>query len=145
MAITFVTINPDGTSVFTGLSSDTPTAADTPITADVLRPGSIIWDSDTNQIRQYNGSAWNPISIGGAGHVTDPSYTLVKYTGSGYTYLCDAVMGTARSTAAWRVFRVTDATGDGVYAGVAGTTVGTFAFAATDLATVAALTYTLGA
>ena len=78
-------------------------------------------------------------------HVTSPSYSFVKYAGSGYTYLAEAALGTARSTAAWRVSRITDATGDIVYAGVAGTTVGTFAFAATDLATVAALTYTLGA
>ena len=70
---------------------------------------------------------------------------FVKYTGSGYTYLAEAAPGTARSTAAWRVARVTDATGDIIYAGAAGTTVGTFAFPATDLATVAALTYTLGA
>lgn len=94
---------------------------------------------------ESNGLAWNQISTSGAAHVTDPSYTLVKYTGSGYTYLCEAVMGTARSTALWRVTRITDTTGDIVYAGVAGTTAGTFAFAATDLATVAALTYTLGA
>ena len=77
MAITFITINPDGTSVFTGLSSDTPTAADTPITADVLRPGSIIWDSDTPGIRQYNGSTWNPISSDGAGHVTQKTTAIL--------------------------------------------------------------------
>lgn len=68
MAITFITINPDGTSVFIGLSSDTPTAADTPITADILRPGSIIYDTDTDGIRRYNGSAWNQISTGSAAH-----------------------------------------------------------------------------
>lgn len=84
-------------------------------------------------------------STSGAAHVTAPALTVVKYTSGGYTYICEAVMGTARSTAAWRVMRITDATGDIVYAGVAGTTVGTFAFAATDAATVAALTYTLGA
>lgn len=76
----------------------------------------------------------------GAGLVADPSLTLVKYTGSGYTYLCEAAPGTARSTAAWRVCRITDATGDCVYAGT-----GLPQHAATDLATVAALTYTLGA
>lgn len=82
-------------------------------------------------------------STNGAPHFTSPSYSFVKYTGSGYTYLCEAAMGTARSTSAWRVARITDATGDIVYAGAVGATVGTFAFAATDLATVAALTYTL--
>lgn len=81
----------------------------------------------------------------GALHTTSPAYTLVKYAGGGFTYFCNAVPGTARSTAAWRVSRLTDATGDIVYAGAVGSTVATFAFAATDLATVAALTYTLGA
>lgn len=71
---------------------------------------------------------------------TSPIYTLVKYAGAGFTYFCNAVPGTARSTATWRVSRLTDATGDIVYAGT-----GLFEHAATDLATVAALTYTLGA
>lgn len=71
---------------------------------------------------------------------TDPAMTMVKYAGGGYTYFCEALPGTARSTATWRVMRVTDATGDIVFAGT-----GRAAHAATDLATVAALTYTLGA
>jgi len=66
--------------------------------------------------------------------------TLVKYSGSGYTYICEALVGTARSTAAWRVMRITDATNDIVYAGT-----GAFDQVATNLAAVAALTYTLGA
>jgi len=77
---------------------------------------------------------------GDAAHVTDPPYTLIKYSSGGYTYLCEAKIGTARSTAAWRVQRITDATGDIVFAGT-----GLFAHAATDASTVAALTYTLGA
>jgi len=76
----------------------------------------------------------------GAGLVADPILTMVKYSGSGYTYLCEAAPGTARSTAAWRVCRITDASGDCVYAAA-----GLFAHAATSLAVVAALTYTLGA
>ena len=75
----------------------------------------------------------------GPAHVTDPSLTMIKYTGSGYTYICEAAIGTARSTAGWRVLRITDATGDIVYAGT-----GLFAHAATSLAVVAELTYTLG-
>lgn len=75
----------------------------------------------------------------GAIHTSDPALTLVKYSGSGYTYLCEAAIGSARSGSVWRVARITDATGDIVYAGT-----GLFAHAATDLATVAALTYTLG-
>lgn len=70
----------------------------------------------------------------------DPALTLVKYAGGGYTYYCEGMPGTARSTALWRVMRITDATGDVVYAGN-----GSASHAATDLATVAALTYTLEA
>lgn len=83
---------------------------------------------------------WIRTAANGAAHVTDPSLTMIKYTGSGYTYICEAAIGTARSTAGWRVLRITDATGDTVYAGT-----GLFAHAATSLAVVAALTYTLGA
>lgn len=79
-------------------------------------------------------------STNGAAHVTDPPLTLVKYTSGGYTYLCEAAIGSARSSAVWRVTRVTDATGDIVYAGT-----GLFEHASTDAATVASLTYTLGA
>lgn len=70
----------------------------------------------------------------------DPPFTLVQYADATYQYLCEAMPGTARSDAAWRVCRVTIATGDMVYAGA-----GSAAHSATDLATVAALTYTLGA
>lgn len=76
----------------------------------------------------------------GAGLVTAPALSMAKYVGGGYTYLCEAAPLTARSTAAWQVCRITDATGDCVYAGT-----GLPEHAATDLATVAALTYTLGA
>ena len=96
--------------------------------------------SDTGVVYEWTGAAWQVISTGGAAHVTDPSLTLLKYASGGYTYLCEAEIGTARSTAAWRVTRITDATGDMVFAGT-----GLFAHAATDAATVAALTYTLGA
>jgi hypothetical protein len=72
--------------------------------------------------------------------------SMVKYTGGGYTYLCEASPGTARSSSAWRILRITDATGDMLYASQAdGGERGEFSHAATDLATVAALTYTLGA
>ena len=88
-----------------------------------------------------------PKEIGVTGNATDgyslnatsPAYSFVKYSGSGYTYWCEAAIGSARSSAVWRVARVTDATGDVIYAGT-----GLFEHAATDLSTVAALTYTLG-
>lgn len=101
--------------------------------------------STSGYIDAVTGKEKAQTGIGGAGHTTSPSYSFVKYAGSGYTYIAEAIMGTARSTALWRVMRITDATGDIVYAGAVGSTVGTFVFAATDLATVAALTYTLAA
>jgi hypothetical protein len=78
--------------------------------------------------------------VGDASKVSAPTLTFVKYTGGGYTYWCEAAIGSARSGSVWMVARVTDATGDIIYAGT-----GVFDQAATDLATVAALTYTLGA
>jgi hypothetical protein len=83
-------------------------------------------------------SAWT--FSGGAALVTDPALTYVTYSDATYTYYCEAPIGTARSTAAWQVSRKTNATGDIIYAGT-----GAFAHAATSLAVVGALTYTLGA
>jgi len=111
----------------------------------ILSTWEITSGSGQGNVYTWGGAAWVQTSTGGASHITDPAYSLVKYSGSGYTYLCEAAIGTARSTAAWRVLRITDATGDMVYAGTVGTTAGTFAFAGTSLAVVAALTYTLGA
>ena len=141
MAIAFITFNPDGTSVFTGLSSDTPTAADTPITADVLRPGSIIWDSDTPGIRQYNGSTWNPISTDGADHVTDPAYDYAPtYNDGTYKYYPKThVLGSAVSAAVWQITRMRISDGQTSYAGSAGS-FGKFDQVATE-AGLAALTY----
>lgn len=85
----------------------------------------------------------NPVaqkSTNSAAHVTSPAESIVNYSDATYAYYCVALPGTARSTAAWQVFRKTIATGDIVYAGT-----GAYNNAATDLATVSALTYTLGA
>lgn len=76
----------------------------------------------------------------GAVLVTNPALTYVTYSDATYTYYCEAAVGTARSTAAWQVSRKTNATGDIVFAGT-----GAFDQAATSLAVVGALTYTLGA
>ena len=101
----------------------------------------LFFDAATKIVYELNpDNTFSAISTGGAAHVTDPSYTLIKYASGGYTYLCEAESGTARSTAVWRVTRITDATGDMVFAGT-----GLFAHAATNTAAVAALTYTLGA
>lgn len=83
---------------------------------------------------------WLSGLVGGAALVTDQALTYVTYSDATYTYYCEAPVGTARSTAGWQVSRKTNATGDIVYAGT-----GAFAHAATDIATVTALTYTLGA
>ena len=91
------------------------------------------------------GESVTVMGAGGAGFIGSPQLSLVIYTLSGFTYLCEAAMGTARSAALWRIYRTTDATGDGVWAGAVGSTVGTFGFAATNSTVVAAHTYTLGA
>ena len=66
--------------------------------------------------------------------------TLVQYSDATYNYYCESGPKNARSAAVWRISRKTIATGDIVYAGVGG-----FDHAATNLATVTALSYTLGA
>lgn len=71
--------------------------------------------------------------------IPDP-LTYVTYSDATYTYYCEAAVGTARSTSGWQVSRKTNATGDIVWAGT-----GAFDQAATSLAVVGALTYTLGA
>jgi hypothetical protein len=74
--------------------------------------------------------------------VVGPPLNYITYSDATYTYYCEGPPGptAARSTAVWQVSRKTNATGDIIYAGT-----GAFAHAATDIATVAALTYTLGA
>jgi hypothetical protein len=116
------------------------TAAATKPTDASVPTGAKYWETDTDKIYEWDGDSWVLKSVGGAALVTDPNYTTVIYESGGYTYLCKAAVGTARSTEAWRVLRITDSTGDGVYAGT-----GLPEHAATDAATVAALTYTLGA
>ena len=95
------------------------------------------------QIVGRNSSTTDPEfieSTNSAVHVTNPALTYVTYSDATYTYYCEAPVGTARSTAAWQVSRKTNATGDIIYAGT-----GAFEHAATSLAVVGALTYTLGA
>ena len=88
-------------------------------------------------VAQGTNKALHVVQVSASGNVAT---TCIQYTGSGYTYFCEAVIGSARSDSVWRVLRKTDATGDLVYADT-----GAFDNAADDLATVAALTYTLGA
>lgn len=70
----------------------------------------------------------------------DVALTLVVHEDATNKYLCEALPQTAKSSPAWRVARLNKSTGETVWAGDGG-----FGYAATDLATVAALTYTLGA
>lgn len=65
---------------------------------------------------------------------------FVTYSDATYEYFCEAAPGTSRSTPAWQVSRKTIATGDVIPAGD-----GSASYQATNIATVAALTYTLGA
>ena len=78
-------------------------------------------------------------SNGGA-HVGSTPYTFQPYSGGGYSYWCEAPPLSNLSDPVWLIIRKNDATGAMLYAGT-----GKFDQLATDLATVAALTYTLGA
>lgn len=73
--------------------------------------------------------------------IADHPFNVIKYSGGGYIYICEAPPGSgcARSGAVWRVQRIAESTGEVVYAGA-----GSFDCPATDLATVAALAYVLG-
>jgi len=122
---------------FVGLSTDTKP---TKIGNEDIGAGSTFWESNTDNAYKYDGNSWYKTSISGAALVTDPALTYVTYSDATYTYYCEAAVGTARSTAAWQVSRKTNSTGDIVYAGT-----GAFDPAATSLAVVGALTYTLGA
>lgn len=109
------------------------------VNADIDGKYALFYETDTNAEYEWKGSKWVQTRTNGAAHTTSPAYTFVTYSDATYTYYCEAVIGTARSTAAWQVSRKTTATGDIVYAGT-----GAFAHAATSLAIVTALTYTLG-
>jgi hypothetical protein len=75
-------------------------------------------------------------------YVSDAALNMQPYSDGGFTYYCEAAPGPAAALSApvWRVARVEDAIGKTIYAGTGG-----FDQPATNLATVAALTYTLGA
>lgn len=75
-------------------------------------------------------------TAGGAASVTDGALDYVCYTDATHKYYCEAAPQTAVTEAGWRVVRETLATGLFRYAGT-----GNFDQVATDLATVAGLTY----
>jgi hypothetical protein len=106
--------------------------------------------TDLRDARVPGGSVGKQVTLGGATTadgspaglvvtVSKPT-SYIKYTDAPYEYYCQAAVASARSDAVWQVIRKTIATGDMLYAGT-----GLAAHAATDIATVAALTYTLGA
>lgn len=80
--------------------------------------------------------------INGAGFVDNPPYGSFEYQDATYLYQCEFVAGptAARSNPAHRVIRTTLADNTVIPAGVGG-----YDHAATDIATVQLLTYTLGA
>jgi hypothetical protein len=53
-----------------------------------------------------------------AARYVDPALTMIvdSSTTVGYTYICEAAPGTASSAALWRICKVTDATGNTVWA-----------------------------
>lgn len=136
-----------------GLSTDTKP---TKLGSEDIGAGSTFWESDKDTLYVFDGNSWfvrvlqyqdsttgyagNLKGASGVAHVTGPALTYVTYSDATYTYYCEAAVGTARSAAAWQVSRKTNATGDIVYAST-----GAFDQAATSLAVVGALTYTLGA
>jgi len=61
---------------------------------------------------------------------------LTKYTGGGYTYLCEAPPGAVLTEARWKITRINDATGEMRYADA-----GSWKNLATDYATVSGLSY----
>ena len=73
----------------------------------------------------------------------EPPLNYVTYSDATYDYFCEAPMNTPLSDKAWRIYRKNKTTGQGIYAGN-GDKDG-YNQPATNLATVAALTYTLGA
>lgn len=92
-------------------------------------------DSITHQNSALNASNF-------ALHTVSDPLNFITYSDATYEYYCETPPGpsVARSSAIWRVARKTIATGDVIYAGT-----GKPEHAATNIATVAALTYTLGA
>ena len=71
-------------------------------------------------------------------HMTQ-SLSFQSYTGGDYTYWCEALPLSALSDSVWHVVRKNDSAGQILHADTGG-----FTNKATDLSTVAALTYTLG-
>ena len=94
------------------------------------------WDYYLDPVPDASGN----IPVSGTLTAADSALTFVTYSETGYEYYCEAAVGSALSDSVWQVIREDTATGFFVYAGT-----GLPAHAATDLATVKALTYTLGA
>lgn len=107
--------------------------------------GTIGFNQDgaaTANVYHWNGGAWIDTGQTVAGYyvASSPNMTYTTYSGNGYTYWCEAAVGSALSDEVWHVVRKTDATGTMIHAGIGG-----FNHPATDLAAVTALTYTLEA
>ncbi len=108
---------------------------------------------NVSKVEGAAGFYWNPTGgpdgdgafekvqgVNGAASVTSPAATYVEYENATYKYYCEAPVGTALSDSAWQVMRKTLADNTIIFAGT-----GAFEHAATNLAAVVALTYTLGA
>lgn len=64
------------------------------------------------------GSA-EPKGSGGAAWATDPAWTVLIDDAGTYTYIGEAAPGSATSGAAWRISRITNATGSTYWAAAA--------------------------
>ena len=140
MAEQTIGINIHGQPIFYG------TAADLAAKTAIINALAEYWLADGARYQSNGAGGWNQThAAGGAAHVTSvtssaSALTYVTYSDATYTYYCEAAVASARSASVWQVSRKTNATGDIIYAGT-----GAFDQAATSLAVVGGLTYTLGA
>jgi hypothetical protein len=87
------------------------------------------------------------LQTNGATHFTSPPGPFVQYTNGSDVYLCEGKAGTAAlSAATWKIIKNVGGTGT-KFIEATGTdgVVGSYTNAATSAASVAALTYTMGA
>ncbi len=107
-----------------------------------IAPKNTIGLADNGDRYISTGTGWIKTHTNGAAQVDAPPYGSFEYQDATYLYQCEFVAGptAARSSPNHRVIRTTLADNTFLPAGT-----GDFKHKATDIATVAALTYTLGA
>ncbi len=73
-------------SFFTGLSTDTPTVANIPYGGPLVA-GSIIRDSNTGNVREYDGTIWSTTKTAGSAHIFASATSAGAVTPSDTTVL----------------------------------------------------------